>query len=132
MWRPSAVPHWRPAGSSPQLRVTFGAGFGSPSPVIGFATFAADCADNVTREPGLLYAVNRKSAQAPNMDITVRGVGMTPPRACRGLWLIKTRRLYEALPSNCLHRSAGGSVGQWKLIEVLQSNDGRPDRETID
>ena len=51
---PAVVPHLRPAGSWPQLRVTFGAGFGSPSPVIGFATFAADCADNVARESGLL------------------------------------------------------------------------------
>ena len=58
---PAVVPHFRPAGSWPQLRVTFGAGFGSPSPVIGFATFAADCADNVARESGLLYAVSRKS-----------------------------------------------------------------------
>ena len=41
MSRPADVPHLRPAGSSPQLRVTFGAGFGSPSPVIGLATFAA-------------------------------------------------------------------------------------------
>src|SRR5215208_218435 len=65
---PAEVPHLRPAGSSPQLRVTFGAGFGSPSPVIGFATFAADCADNVTREAGLLYAVSNKTAQAPTVE----------------------------------------------------------------
>src|SRR6266545_1841473 len=80
MSRPADVPHLRPAGSSPQLRVTFGAGFGSPSPVIGFATFAADCADNVARESGLLYAVNRKTAQAPIVEIRIRGVVMTPPR----------------------------------------------------
>ena len=55
MSRPADVPHFRPAGSSPQLRVTFGAGFGSPSPVMGFATFAAPCAaDNVALVPELL------------------------------------------------------------------------------
>jgi hypothetical protein len=48
--------------------------------VIGFAPFAADCADNVARESGLLYAVSRKTAQAPNVDNRIRGVGMTPPR----------------------------------------------------
>jgi hypothetical protein len=37
------------------LRVTLGAGFGSPSPVIEFATFAAPCAaDNVALAPELL------------------------------------------------------------------------------
>src|SRR5580765_1540464 len=86
--RPADVPHLRPAGNSPQLRVTFGAGFGSPSPVIGFAAFAADCADNVARESGLLYAVSRKRAQAPNMEIRILGVGMTPPRKFQGLSLI--------------------------------------------
>src|SRR5215813_6983216 len=83
--RPADVPQLRPAGSSPQLRVTFGAGFGSPSPVIGFAAFAADCADNVERELGMAYAVNRKSAQAPNMEIRIRGVGMTPPLELQAL-----------------------------------------------
>ena len=34
------VPHFRPAGSSPQLWVTLGAGFGSPSPVMKFPTLA--------------------------------------------------------------------------------------------
>src|SRR4029434_325472 len=82
---PADVPHLRPAGSSPQLRVTFGAGFGSPSPVIGFAAFAADCADNVARESRVLYAVSRKRAQAPNVEIRIRGVGMTPPRGFQGL-----------------------------------------------
>src|SRR5689334_1243852 len=46
MSSPADVPHLRPAGSSPQLRVTFGAGFGSPSPVTGFGAF--DCAESVS------------------------------------------------------------------------------------
>src|SRR2546427_4007643 len=79
MSSPADVPHFRPAGSSPQLRVTFGAGFGSPSPVMGFPTFAAGCADNVARESRLPYAVSRKTAQA-NVENRIRGVGMTPPR----------------------------------------------------
>jgi hypothetical protein len=36
------------------LRVTFGAGFGSPSPVMGFAAFGAVCADIVAGESGAL------------------------------------------------------------------------------
>ena len=75
---PADVPHFRPAGSSPQLRVTFGAGFGSPSPVMGFATFV--CADNGARELGTLYAISRKTAQAPNVESTSRDVAIAPPR----------------------------------------------------
>src|SRR5256885_9633852 len=80
MSRPADVPHLRPAGSSPQLRVTFGAGFGSPSPVIGFPAFAADCADSVAdgvrRESVRLYAVSRRTAQA-NVEESIRDLGMT-------------------------------------------------------
>src|SRR4029077_18463587 len=36
MSMPAVVPQERPAGSWPQLRATFGAGFGNPSPVTGF------------------------------------------------------------------------------------------------
>ena len=42
------------------MRVTFGAGFGSPSPVMGFATFAALCADNAVIIPESLYATDTK------------------------------------------------------------------------
>src|SRR6185295_9436132 len=100
MSRPADVPHLRPAGSSPQFRVTFGAGFGSPSPVIGFATFAADCADNVARESWLEYAANRKTAQAPNVEIRIRGVGMTSPREIQGLSLISVRSTVEPIPED--------------------------------
>src|SRR5258705_5593878 len=80
--RPADVPHFRPAGSSPQLRVTFGAGFGSPSPVMGFVTFVAPCAHNVFEpSPQLIEAVKTKTTQAPNVESRIRGVGMAPPRA---------------------------------------------------
>src|SRR3954449_7854667 len=78
MSMPADVPHLRPAGSSPQLRVTFGAGFGSPSPVIGFAAFAAVCADTEAPESELTSAVNSNTAQAPK--VRTRGVVMTSPR----------------------------------------------------
>src|SRR6185503_11766718 len=79
--RPADVPHFRPAGSSPQFFVTFGAGLGSPSPVIGFATFAAPCANSVfTFVPELIEAVSRKTAQTPNVRSGILGVDMTPPR----------------------------------------------------
>ena len=72
------MPHLRPAGSSPQFLVTFGAGFGSPSPVMGFATF--DCADSVALVPEWLYAVNRKTAQAAKAESRILNVDMAPPR----------------------------------------------------
>src|SRR5437870_7575935 len=82
---PADVPHFRPAGSSPQLRVTLGAGFGNPSPVIGFATLLA-CADTVAAAPEWTYAVSRPIAHAPNMGNRNRGLSITPPRGTRGLW----------------------------------------------
>src|SRR5688572_33426620 len=78
--RPADVPHFRPAGSSPQLRVTFGAGFGSPSPVMGLPIFGAVCADSDARDSGWRSAAHRKRAQAPNIESRIRGVDMTPPR----------------------------------------------------
>src|SRR3954470_3525900 len=78
MSMPADVPHLRPAGSSPQLRVTVGAGFGRPSPVIGFAAFAAVCADTEAPESELTSAVQSNTAQAPK--VRTRGVVMTAPR----------------------------------------------------
>src|SRR3954468_5392179 len=77
MSMPADVPHLRPAGSSPQLRVTFGAGFGSPSPVIGLAVFAAACAASDAPASELTSAVSSSTAQAP--IVGTRGV-MTSPR----------------------------------------------------
>src|SRR5215813_10513185 len=79
---PADVPHFRPAGSSPQLRVTFGAGLGRPSPVIGFATLAP-CANKVfVRFPVWSETVRRKMAPAPIVISSSRGVVMAPPREC--------------------------------------------------
>src|ERR671923_2632433 len=78
MSTPADVPHLRPAGSSPQLRITFGAGFGSPSPVMGFPIF--DCASSVfALSPVSIEAVKRNTAPAPNMESRIRGVDMAPP-----------------------------------------------------
>src|ERR1700730_9122497 len=60
---PAVVPHLRPAGSAPQLRVTTGAGFCSPSPVIGLpvvvlrAFDAAACASARV----LMFCVTRRT-----------------------------------------------------------------------
>src|SRR5688572_20786723 len=67
--RPADVPHVRPAGSSPQFLVTFGAGFGNPSPVIGFGTF--DCA----------LVVNANAAHAPTIENRTRDVVIASPIA---------------------------------------------------
>jgi hypothetical protein len=60
--------------------VTFGAGFGSPSPVMGFASFVAPCADNVVAPlPESIEAVKTTTTQAPNVESRIR-IGMAPPR----------------------------------------------------
>src|SRR5688572_31207174 len=75
MSRPADVPHVRPAGSSPQFLVTRGAGLGSPSPVIGLATF--DCADIVAKH----------TTPAPNVESRTRDVFIDPPVYCGGFTL---------------------------------------------
>src|SRR5688572_22102974 len=80
---PALVPHLRPAGSSPQFLVMFGAGFGSPSPVMKLPTPAAlpPCAaDDVFAATPMVHAASRSAAQAPNAGIRIRGFDMTPPR----------------------------------------------------
>src|SRR4029078_5344764 len=72
---PADVPHVRPAGSWPQLRVTFGAGFGSPSPVIGLGGFVSPCANKIL-EPMAEYsqAAERTTAHAPLTHSRIRGL----------------------------------------------------------
>src|SRR5262245_1325542 len=82
---PADVPHFRPAGSSPQLRVTFGAGFGRPSPGMKFPAFAVAAAGAaavvaVAPVPVLPQAVNRSAAQVLSAGNRNRGVDMAPPR----------------------------------------------------
>src|SRR5688572_3974449 len=80
---PALVPHLRPAGSSPQFLVMFGAGLGSPSPVMKLPTPAAlpPCAaDDVFAATPMVHAASRSAAQAPNAGIRIRGFDMTPPR----------------------------------------------------
>src|SRR5262245_40125947 len=102
--RPAEVPHLRPAGSSPQLRVTFGAGFGSPSPVMGFA--ALDCADSVGRESGLLEAISRKTPQVPNAESRIRGLVMS-----------SSTRSDARPPRNAQYTS--GTSRNWKKGDVV-------------
>src|SRR5688500_2222259 len=78
MSSPAEVPHFRPAGSSPQFLVTLGAGFSSPSPVMEFATFPAPCADKVVVPPEWPYAID--TAQATTAASRILSVDMTPPR----------------------------------------------------
>src|ERR1044072_7422127 len=69
---PADVPHLRPAGSSPQLRVTFGAGFGNPSPVMGFGTapgLGLACAESAI-DP----AIARLAARAAESMERIAGV----------------------------------------------------------
>jgi len=77
MSTPADVPHLRPAGSSPQFRVTFGAGFGSPSPVIGLGTFTAlGCANAAASETASVYVINWKTAPIANAASTGFSVDM--------------------------------------------------------
>src|SRR5262245_49907377 len=83
MSTPAVVPHFRPAGSWPQLRWTFGAGFGNPSPVIGLPAAAAapEGAAAVTRpsDPPL-HAASRSVALAPTTRRKILGFDIVPPR----------------------------------------------------
>jgi hypothetical protein len=65
----------RPAGSSPQFLVTFGAGFGSPAPVMGLATVAWADTDVFVVGPAM-NAASRRAAQAPEAGNRVRGLNI--------------------------------------------------------
>src|SRR5687767_16032030 len=83
MSRPALVPHFRPAGSSPQFLVTIGVGFGNPTPLMGLPAVAdrplCSADDDFAAMP-VVHAANRSAAQAPNAGIRIRGFDMTPPR----------------------------------------------------
>src|SRR5215218_10271740 len=93
---PADVPHLRPAGSSPQLRVTLGAGFGRPSPVIGLATFP--WAEVGTFGPALAKAVHTAPVTKARSSIFPVGINrllwggpegphydyLSQPRTCGG------------------------------------------------
>src|SRR6267378_3274692 len=62
---PAVVPQERPAGSWPQFRVTFGAGFGNPWPVIGLdAGVAAAAAAGASRDVPAPHAARSSMAHA--------------------------------------------------------------------
>jgi hypothetical protein len=75
MSMPAVEPHSRPAGKSPQFAVTIGAGFGRPSPVIGFPeTVAVGAA-----ESGAEQANSRTEKQANSAEIRIRDENMAFP-----------------------------------------------------
>src|SRR5215212_3103682 len=82
--RPADVPHLRPAGSSPQLRVTFGAGFGSPSPVTGLGAF--DC----------VWVVKTNAAPNPSDARRILDVVIFSPVGLLACWPVRAslRRLH--------------------------------------
>src|SRR5216684_927361 len=76
---PAVVPHFRPAGSSPQFRVTIGAGFGSPSPVIGLPVAvrsAFDAAICAWARVSMFCVARRTAAPRPKMDTWTRDSAM--------------------------------------------------------
>src|SRR5215831_12151594 len=98
MSTPAVVPHFRPAGSWPQLRTTFGAGFGNPWPVIGFPAEAAVVDAGVAAARSLEstepHAASRNVALAPttrrkifDVDICLLNVRETGANA--GRWWCK-------------------------------------------
>src|SRR5262245_46461367 len=80
MSTPAVVPHFLPAGSWPQLRVTFGAGFGNPWPVIGSPAGAAVAEAGVAAarspDPVAPHAVRRSVALIPATRRKIRDVDM--------------------------------------------------------
>src|SRR6188474_2787167 len=78
MSTPAVVPHLRPAGSWPQLRVTFGAGFGNPWPVSGLPA-AVDAVElgaalACSPDPPAPHAARRSVAPAPTTRCAIRDV----------------------------------------------------------
>src|SRR5690349_2134036 len=72
---PADVPHFRPSGSWPQFACTTGAGFGRPSPVIGFpAATVVLAAPDLASESGE-HPLSRNT-QASTVDIRTRGEDM--------------------------------------------------------
>src|SRR6185295_7267148 len=77
MSMPAVVPHFRPAGNWPQLRLTCVAGFGNPSPVTGLPAAAdADGAAATARspDPPAPHAARRSVALAPTTRRKIFGV----------------------------------------------------------
>src|SRR5262252_8543765 len=76
---PAVVPHFRPDGSRPQFRVTTGAGFGSPSPVIGLPVVvrsAFDVAVCAWARVPMFCVARRTAAPRPKMDNWTRDSAM--------------------------------------------------------
>src|SRR4030095_10846973 len=78
MSRPAVVPQVRPAGNWPQWRMTFGAGFGSPWPVIGLPA-AVDVVElgaalACSPDPPAPHAARRSVAPAPTTRCAIRDV----------------------------------------------------------
>src|SRR5687767_13379906 len=74
MSMPALVPHCRPAGSSPQFLVTFGVGFGNPSPVMKLAAREGFACSVDAVIPAAI-----STTQAPNAGIKGSVLDMTPP-----------------------------------------------------
>src|SRR5262245_58310743 len=80
MSTPAVVPHFRPAGNWPQLRVTFGAGFGNPWPVSGLPA-AADVVEGVAAvarspDPPAPHDARRSVAPAPATRCAIRDMNI--------------------------------------------------------
>src|SRR5215470_10631006 len=76
---PAVVPHFRPDGSRPQFRVTTGAGFGSPSPVIGLPVVvrsAFDAAICAWARVSMFCVARKTAAPRPRMDTWTRDSAM--------------------------------------------------------
>src|SRR3990172_4239539 len=67
MSTPALEPHCRPSGSVPQFLVTFGAGFGNPSPVMGFPVAPTGGASVFVAQPARKSTAqrNRTDFRAP-------------------------------------------------------------------
>ena len=113
---PAVEPHSRPSGSVPQFAVTVGAGFGSPSPVIGLpvgiagGSAVASGASDSDAQPA-----SRNTVQTNNTDFTARNDDMATSlpydnALCRFGSILSDTRLPRALGSRTLGEPAGSQV----------------------
>src|SRR6185503_14480791 len=81
---PADEPHFLPSGSLPQFAVTIGAGFGRPSPVIGFPEIGLSEAAFAEAEALAVsefgeHPLSRMRIAANSVDVSSRGEDMVVP-----------------------------------------------------
>src|SRR5687768_11207367 len=120
MSMPALVPHLRPAGSSPQFLVMFGAGLGRPSPEMKLPAPRPCAASDVGAGRPALHAASSSAAQTLNAGIRVRGLDMTPPHKSIRAHIVnvKSPGMRAVFHPNAHSPRVGGPV-LWAILVLM-------------